>query len=82
MTVMSGPVRLASSLIWLPVILLAAYFGDPPVSHVGPSVVAAILGGLAWIVISVRPTEPRWLQPTAIVVLAVAGIGFIAAAGS
>jgi signal transduction histidine kinase len=78
---MSGPVRLASSLIWLPVILLTAYLDNAPVAHPWPSAVAAAVGGVAWVVISFRPAEPRWLHPTAIVVLAIAGIGFIAAAG-
>ena len=78
---MSGPVRLASSLIWLPVILLSTYLSEPPVAHPWPSAVAAVVGGLAWVVVSVRPAQPGWLDPTAIVVLAVAGVGFMAAAG-
>ncbi len=81
MTIVSGPVRLASSLVWLPVILFATYLGSSPVAHPWPSAIAAVVGGAAWVVISVRPVEPGWLHPTAIVVLAVAGIGFIAAVG-
>jgi signal transduction histidine kinase len=78
---MSGPVRLASSLIWLPVILFATYLGSTPVAHPWPSAVAAVVGGAAWVVISVHPAHPRWLHLSAIPVLAVAGIGFIAAVG-
>ena len=38
-------------------------------------------GGLAWVVVAVRPGRPRWLDPTAIVVLAASGIAFMAAGG-
>ena len=36
---------------------------------------------MAWVVVAVRPDRPRWLHPTAIVVLAASGVGFMAAAG-
>jgi len=72
---------MASSLVWLPVILLSAYLSDPPPTHPLPSAVAAGLGGVAWVVVAVRPDRPRWLHPTAIVVLAASGVGFMAAAG-
>lgn len=78
---MSGPVRLASSLIWLPVILLATYLGGRPVAHPWPSAIAAAIGAAAWVVISLRPGRPRWLQPTAIALLALAGIAMILADG-
>ena len=78
---MNGPLRMASSLVWLPVILLSAYLSDPPPTHPLPSAVAAGLGGVAWVVVAVRPDRPRWLHPTAIVVLAASGVGFMAAAG-
>ncbi|HEY0816949.1 MAG TPA: histidine kinase [Pseudonocardia sp.] len=81
MSILSGPVRLASSLVWLPVIVLATYVRSTPLAHPGPSAVAAVVGGVAWVVISLRPARPGWLQPTAIVLLALAGIGFIAAVG-
>jgi signal transduction histidine kinase len=77
----NGPLRLASSLAWLPIILLSAYLSDPPPAHPWPAAVAAMLGGLAWVVVSIRPVRPRWLDPTAIVVLAASGIGFMAASG-
>ena len=70
---MNGPLRMASSLVWLPVILLSAYLSDPPPAHPWPSAVAAGLGGMAWVVVAVRPDRPRWLHPTAIVVLAASG---------
>jgi len=72
---------MAGSLVWLPVILLSAYLSDPPPTHPLPSAVAAGLGGVAWVVVAVRPDRPRWLHPTAIVVLAASGVGFMAAAG-
>ena len=78
---MNGPLRMAGSLVWLPVILLSAYLSDPPPTHPLPSAVAAGLGGVAWVVVAVRPDRPRWLHPTAIVVLAASGVGFMAAAG-
>jgi len=77
----NGPLRMAGSLVWLPVILLSAYLSDPPPTHPLPSAVAAGLGGVAWVVVAVRPDRPRWLHPTAIVVLAASGVGFMAAAG-
>jgi signal transduction histidine kinase len=77
----NGPVRLAASLVWLPVILLSAYLSEPPPAHQVPAAVAAVLGGLAWVVVAVRPDRPGWLDPTAIVVLAASGIGFLAAGG-
>jgi signal transduction histidine kinase len=77
----NGPLRMAGSLVWLPLILLSAYLSDPPPAHPLPSAVAAGLGGTAWVVVAVRPDRPRWLHPTAIVVLAASGVGFMAAAG-
>jgi signal transduction histidine kinase len=77
----NGPLRMASSLVWLPVILLSAYLSDPPPARPGLAAVAAVVGGLAWVVVSVRPDRPRWLHPIAIVVLAASGIGFMAAGG-
>jgi signal transduction histidine kinase len=77
----NGPVRLVASLFWLPVILLSAYFSDPPPAHPGPAAVAAVVGGVAWVVVAVRPVRPRWLDPAAIVVLAASGIAFMAAGG-
>jgi signal transduction histidine kinase len=77
----NGPVRVAASLFWLPVILLSTYLSDPPPERTGPAAVAAVLGGLAWVVVAVRPARPRWLDPTAIVVLSASGIVFMAAGG-
>ena len=78
---MNGPLRMAASLFWLPVILLSAYLSDPPPARLWPSAVAAAVGAVAWIVVAMRRAEPRWLDPAAILVLAGAGIGFMAAAG-
>lgn len=78
---MNGPVRLVASLFWLPVILLSAYLSDPPPAQPGPAAVAAVVGGVAWVVVAVRPARPPWLDPTAIVVLAASGIVFMAAGG-
>ena len=78
---MNGPLRMAASLFWLPVILLSAYLGGPPPAHPWPAAVAAVVGGAAWVVVAVRPNRPRFLDPTAIVVLTASGIGFMAASG-
>lgn len=78
---MNGPLRVAASLFWLPVVLLGAYLSEPPPAHPGPAAVAAVLGGAAWVVVSVRPARPPWLDAAAIVVLAASGVGFMAAAG-
>jgi signal transduction histidine kinase len=77
----NGPLRMAGRLVWLPVILLSAYLGNPPPEHPWPAAIAAVVGGLAWVVVAVRPDRPRWLDPTGIVVLAASGIGFMAAGG-
>ncbi len=78
---MNGPLRLASSLVWLPVILLSAYLNEPPPAYPLASAAAAVLGGLAWVVVAVRPARPGWLDPAAIVVLAASGVGFLVAGG-
>ena len=78
---MNGPVRVVATLFWLPVILLSAYFNNPPPARPWLAAVAAVAGGLAWVVVAVRPGRPRWLDPTAIVVLAASGIAFMAAGG-
>jgi len=77
----NGPVRVVATLFWLPVILISAYFSDPPPARPWPAAIAAVAGGLAWVVVTVRPGRPRWLDPTAIVVLAASGIAFMAACG-
>ena len=78
---MNGPVRVVATLFWLPVILISAYFSDPPPARPWPAAIAAVAGGLAYVVVAVRPGRPRWLDPTAIVVLAASGIAFMAAGG-
>ena len=78
---MNGPVRVVATLFWLPVILISAYFSDPPPARPWPAAIAAVAGGLAWVVVTVRPGRPRWLDPTAVVVLAASGVAFMAASG-
>jgi signal transduction histidine kinase len=78
----NGPVRMASSLVWVPVILLSAYLTEPAPVHPLPAAVAAVVGTMAWVVVAVRPARPGWLDPTAIVLLAASGVGFLAADGS
>jgi len=78
----NGPVRLASSLVWLPVILLSTYLTEPPPAHPWPAAVAAVGGAAMWVIVAVRPPRPPLLDPTAIVVLAASGIAFLAADGT
>ena len=78
---MNGPVRVVATLFWPPVILISAYFSDPPPARPLPAAIAAVAGGLAWGVVTVRPGRPRWLDPTAVVVLAASGVAFMAASG-
>jgi signal transduction histidine kinase len=74
-----GPVRRASNLVWLPVILLSTYFSGPPGVDVAVAVAASVVAAAAWIVAGLRLSRPAWLEPVAIVALGPCGIALISA---
>jgi signal transduction histidine kinase len=47
-----------------------------------PAAVAAVVGAAMWVIVAARPPRPRFVDPTAIVVLAASGIAFLAADGT
>ena len=74
-----GPVRRASNLVWLPVILLSTYFSGPHTVDAPVAVAASVVAAAAWIVAGLRLGRPAWLEPVAIVALGPCGIALIAA---
>ncbi len=77
-----GPLRIVGNLIWLPIILVATFVDGVRIEHLAPAIIAAAVASVAWIVTGFQWESPPWLGPTAIVVLAAAGVACLAAVGT
>lgn len=73
-----GPVRLASNLVWLPVILVTAFISYRDELN-AVMVIGAALASAGWVVLGLHLTEPRWLEPAGIVATGAGGLVVLAA---
>ena len=77
-----GPIRIIGNLIWLPIILVATFVDGARIEHLALAIVTAAVASVAWTVTGLHLDTPPWLGPTAIVVLAAAGVACLAAVGT
>lgn len=74
-----GPLRLISILVWAPLIVALCFIPDPGELN-AVTIAGSVVAIATWTIIAVRPAEPRWLGPTAIVALAGSGIAVLGGA--
>jgi signal transduction histidine kinase len=76
-----GPVRILGNLIWLPIILVGTFVAGSRIEHLAPTILTAALACVTWTVLGLHLDGPAWMEPTAVVVLAAAGVACVAAVG-
>jgi signal transduction histidine kinase len=79
----SGWPRQLLTLVWLPIIVAATYFGDAPVAHPVAIGAAALVAASGWVILVLRPARRTWLSPpVGVLATAAGGVGMVAATGT
>jgi len=73
--------RIAATLVWLPLFLVAPFLGQPRPTATAMVVGGAVLASVGWTVTAVRPERPAWVLPVGLVALAAGGILMTTAIG-
>ncbi|MFC4947136.1 sensor histidine kinase [Pseudonocardia sp. GCM10023141] len=73
-----GPLRRASNLAWIPLVLVSSFLTAPE-QFGAVSVVASLVAAAGWVITGLRLEEPPWLVPAGIVTIAAGGITALAA---
>ncbi|OLT12185.1 hypothetical protein BJF78_25005 [Pseudonocardia sp. CNS-139] len=77
MTIRQGPVRAAATLVWLPLVLLGTYSGQPgPPGALG--IAAGVLAAAGWVLLGVpREAARRW-TPAGVLATGLGGVALLA----
>jgi signal transduction histidine kinase len=79
----AGWPRQLLTLVWLPIIVAAGYFGEPPVAHPLAAAAAGLVAAAGWLILVLRPSQRVWLSPlVGVLATAVGGVGMVAAIGN
>jgi signal transduction histidine kinase len=74
-----GPLRVAGSLVWLPIVLVASFVREPPPAHPLGAVVAATAATTGWALLGwMRENPPWWWTPAGVAATGLGGVALLA----